>query len=136
MVYYKGILLPFFMTMSDLQDLSIEAQIALGKPSSVEQLNKHQVQEYLQFLEHLLSENIIQSYTPSSFIRKELYTTLPSYIQGKVDQASVVLAGYVRTLEKLLGSEHLHSRQVEQYVEHIWHYKEKYERQIGDIFLL
>lgn len=122
--------------MSDQKDLSIETQIALGKPSAVEQLNKEHVQRYLQFIETLLKEGTIKSYIPNSLVRKELYDTLPSYIQGKIDQASVVLAGYVRTLEYLLRGDHAQSRQVEQYVEHIWYYKEKYEKQVGDIFLL
>lgn len=122
--------------MNTEQDLSIEEQITLGKPSAIEQLNKTQVQSYLHFLESLLNTGTIHSYTPSSLIKKELYDSLPTYVQGKIDQASIVLAGHVRTLEKLLQTQYTHSRQVEQYVEHIWHYKQRYEQQIGDIFLL
>lgn len=117
-------------------ELTVEQQIALGKPADVAQLNSEGVKTYLTLLTSLIEVGTIHAYSPSSLIKKELYDTLPEVVQGKVDQASIILAGYIRTLQGLLELGQEESRQVEHYVEHIWSYKERYEKEIGDIFII
>lgn len=124
--------------MADISDriLSEDEQIALGKPSKVEQLNGHQVQLYLEFLKTLLAEEKIHLLTPSTLINQLTYESLSELDQGRIDQAVGVLAGYLRTLRDLLERGHLDSFQAEYYVQMIWKYKEKYELQLGDVFII
>lgn len=124
--------------MADSTDrvLTEDEQIALGKPSKLEQLNASQVQTYLKFLEGLLSERKINLVTPSSLINQANYVNLSELDQGRVDMAAGVLAGYLRALQGLLEREEHEAFQTEYTVQMIWKYKEKYEREMGDIFII
>lgn len=116
--------------------LSEDEQIALGKPSQLEQLNPKQVQTYLEFLEKLLQEGKINLVIPSSLINQSVYATLDEVNQGRVDQAAMVLVGYLRALKGLMEVGGHENFQAELNSQVIWKYKEKYERDLGDIFII
>lgn len=137
MLYYKEppLTSPIMADSSD-RILTEDEQIALGKPSKIEQLNASQVQTYLEFLQGLLSEEKIHVVTPSTLINQATYESLNELQQGRVDQAAGVLAGYIRTLRDLLDRGDHDTFQTEYYVQMIWKYKDKYELELGDIFII
>ncbi|MFN7159976.1 MAG: hypothetical protein ACK4NC_00015 [Candidatus Gracilibacteria bacterium] len=124
--------------MEDSTDriLTEDEQIALGKPSKVEQLNALQVQAYLHLLQGLLTEHKVNLVTPSTLINQANYQLLNELDQGKIDMAAGVLAGYLRALQGLLERDEHETFQTEYTVQMIWKYKEKYEKDLGDIFII
>lgn len=93
------------------------------------------VEEFLKGLLKLLDEKQIDTSNPDSFIKRDVYDTMPQPFQAKTDMALVNIADQVRRIEEFYKSTQTpnESPQLQAMIEGLWQMKQRIEEHY-DVF--
>ncbi len=111
-------------------------QEELNKPLEVKGGIKDENKKFLEFVVGLVNEGKIDLFTPHSLINDSVYNTLPEQKQGEVDLEAVNTLAAIRNIKGLYDAGHAESYQMENLVEKLRTTKEKFENELGDVFII
>ncbi len=124
----------FVSAIEQHKDLSLEAQKKAGQAAGDDMDQKHK--EYLAMLIGLLDRKEIDLLTPQSFLKHDVYDTLPETSRGQVDLTLLNLADQIRRIEIFFRSKQTPnaSPELQTMIEHLWLMKGRVEEKFGPVF--
>ena len=115
------------------QNLSEDDQKKAGQAIAGKMTKEHE--DFLKLLITLLDEKQISSSDPQSFIKREVYDTMPQDWKGKVDVALRNIGDQIRHIEEFFRSKKTpnESPQLQTMISHLWQMKQRIEEKY-DVF--
>lgn len=123
----------FIQTVSDSKPMTIGEQKKAGTPVSGKMDDEHK--GFLKELMGLLSSGEIDPYEPKSFLKMDIYESLPEDVQDKADLILANLAHEIRLIQEFVESKDTpeESPQLMTMVQHLWATKQQIEKD-HDVF--
>ncbi len=124
----------FVTAIAQHKDLSLEDQKKAGQAAGDDMSQKHK--EYLAVLIGLLDRHEIDILKPESFLKHDVYDTLPADSRVQVDLTLVNLADQIRRIESFYRSKQTPnaSPELQTMIEHLWQMKGRVEQKVGAVF--
>ena len=115
------------------QNLSEDDQKKAGQAIAGKMTKEHE--DFLKLLITLLDEKQISSSDPQSFIKRDVYDTMPQEWKGKVDVALLNIADQIRHIEEFFRSKQTpnESPHLQTMISHLWQMKQRIEEKY-DVF--
>ncbi len=117
----------FTQSIQKYKNLPEEDQKKAGKAIAGKMDPKHE--EFLKVLLKLLQEKQIDTTNPESFIKQDVYDTMPQEWKGKTDQALFNIANQIRLIEEFYVSKETpnESPQLQSMIDDLWQMKQRIE---------
>lgn len=124
----------FAQAIEDHKDLPEDAQKKAGQAIAGKMDDEHAA--FLQTLLKMLDDHVLNTVDPESFIKRDVYDTMPQEWKGKTDLALINIADQVRRIEEFYISKHTpnESPQLQQMIEELWQMKQRIE-ETYDVFV-
>lgn len=111
-------------------------QKELNEPLHVQGGIKEENQKFLEFVMGLVNDGKIELFTPHSLMNEEVYNTLDEKTQGEVDMEAVNVLTAIRKIKDLYDAGLTDTYQIENLVDKLRVTKEKFEEEMGDVFII
>ncbi len=111
-------------------------QKELNTPLAVQGGIKPENKEFLEFVIGLVKDGKIDLFVPHTLINDDVYNSLSEEKRGEVDLEAVNTLSAIRKVRDLYDAGYVDSYQMENLVEKLRVTKEKFEKSVGDVFII